>query len=138
MARSKSKASKWSARSARAWALAGKQHGLLSRGDLLALGFSRSAIEHRLMVGRLHFVARGIYAVGWPHLTQERRWMAAVLACGPTAALSHRSAAALWGMGKERARQVDVSVNGERCRPGVRARIRPALPATEIGHNKED
>ena len=50
-----------------------------------------------LRTGRLHRVARGVYAVGWPQLTPKRRWMAAVLACGDGAVLSHRSAAALWG-----------------------------------------
>ena len=126
--------SKSDARSARAWALAGKQHGMVSRRDLLALGFSPRAVEHRLAKGRLHLVTRGVYAVGWPALTQERRWMAAVLACGKGAALSHRSAAALWDIGEERAGQVDVSVR-RRCehrRAGIRARSRPALPAEDI------
>lgn len=60
--------------------------------------------------------------------------MAAVLACGEGAVLSHRSAAALWGIGTERSRQIDVSVR-RRCkvrRPGVRARSRPALPAQDV------
>jgi hypothetical protein len=101
----------------------------VSRGDLLGIGFTTRAIEHRVKLGRLHPVARGIYAVGWPRMTQERRWMAAVLACGPEAVLSHRSAAALWGIGTEVPGRVDVSVR-RRCehrRPGVRARSRPSL-----------
>lgn len=60
--------------------------------------------------------------------------MAAVLACGPGAALSHRSAAALWEIGEQLGREVDVSVR-RRCehrRPGVRARSRPALPAADV------
>lgn len=72
---------------------------------------------------------RGVYAVGWPQLTTKRRWMAAVLACGDAAALSHRSAAALWGIGTERPKIVDVSVR-RRCelrRPGLRVRGRPTL-----------
>jgi Protein of unknown function (DUF559)/AbiEi antitoxin C-terminal domain len=72
--------------------------------------------------------------VGWPHLTRERRWMAAVLACGEGAALSHRSAAALWGIGKERGGQIDVSIR-RRCRhrrPGIHARSRPALWPEDI------
>ncbi len=122
------------AKSARAWAWAGEQHGLLARRDLLELGFGHAAIEHRLATGRLHRVMRGVYAVGWPGLTRERRWMAAVLACGPEAALSHRSAAALWGIGEERRRLVNVSVR-RRCevRPArVRARSRPSLPAGDV------
>jgi uncharacterized protein DUF559 len=77
---------------------------------------------------------RGIYAVGWPRLTRERRWMAAVLACGDGAALSHRSAAALWGIGTESADRIDVSV-ARLCRVrrrGLWVRSRPALAATEI------
>ncbi|MGC1852729.1 MAG: type IV toxin-antitoxin system AbiEi family antitoxin domain-containing protein [Solirubrobacterales bacterium] len=129
MARSKS-----DVRSAHAWALAGKQHGIVTRRDLLDLGFSREAIDHRLTTGRLHLVTRGVYAVGWPGLTRERRWMAAVLACGKHAALSHHSAAALWGIGKEHRGQIDVSVR-RRCelrRAGIRARGRPSLPRRDI------
>jgi hypothetical protein len=117
-----------------AWARAGRQHGIVSRRDLLALGFDPRSIEHRVAKGRLHPVRRGIYAVGWPRLTPERRWMAAVLACGPEAALSHHSAAALWGIGKERGGRIDVSVR-RHCylrQPGIRARSRPSLPADDI------
>jgi Protein of unknown function (DUF559) len=60
--------------------------------------------------------------------------MAAVLACGESAALSHRSAAALWGIGTERGAQIEVSVRRhcEHRRAGIRARSRPTLPASEI------
>ncbi len=73
-------------------------------------GLVRDPIEHRVAQGRLHLVMRGVYAVGWPELTQKRRWMAAILAGGDGAALSHRSAAALWGVGTERSGWIDVSV----------------------------
>jgi hypothetical protein len=79
-------------------------------------------------------MARGIYAVGWPQLTQKRRWMAAVLAGGDEAALSHRSAATLWEIGTERAGRIDVSVR-RRCelrRPGLRIRGRPTLAPEDI------
>jgi len=72
---------------------------------------------------------RGVYAVGWPRLTEKRRWMAAVLACGEGAMLSHRSAAALWDIGTEKAGRIDVSVR-RRCelrRPGLRVHGRPSL-----------
>jgi hypothetical protein len=114
--------------------MAGRQHGIVTRRDLLALGFSPQAITHRIAKGRLHPIARGVYAVGWPRLTRDRRWMAAVLACGKGAVLSHRSAAALWGIGAERRGQIDVSVR-RRCEPrraGIRARGRPSLPAGDI------
>jgi hypothetical protein len=52
------------ARSATAWELARRQHGVLTRRDLHALGFSESAIRHRLATGRLHVIGRGVYAVG--------------------------------------------------------------------------
>jgi Protein of unknown function (DUF559) len=126
--------SKSAARSARAWELAGKQHGIVARRQLLGLGFGSRSIEHRIRSGRLHPVERGIYAVGWPQLTEKRRWMAAVLACGEGAALSHRSAAALLGIGTERSGLVDVSVC-RRCelrRAGMRIRGRPALAAVDI------
>src|ERR1041384_7458374 len=88
-------------RSRKSWVLAGRQHGIVARRQLLALGFSARSIEHRIARGRLHPVMHGVYAVGWPKLTTRRRWMAAVLACGDEAVLSHRSAAALWGIGTE-------------------------------------
>jgi uncharacterized protein DUF559 len=103
----------------------------------LELGFSPKAIKHRIGVGRLHPVARGVYAVGRRQLSREGRWMAAVLACGPGAALSHRSAAALWGLGKEHPDYVEVSVlrgSGSRLR-GIRCHRRPSLPSTEITHH---
>jgi len=60
--------------------------------------------------------------------------MAAVLACGPGAALSHRSAAALWGFGEEHRDYIDVSVRrGSEARlRGVRCHRRPTLPANAI------
>lgn len=67
-------------------------------------------------------------------MTRERRWMAAVLVCGETAALSHWSAAAFWGIGAERVGQIDVSVR-RRCehrRAGIRMRCRPSLSAEDI------
>jgi Protein of unknown function (DUF559) len=121
-------------RSRQAWGLAGRQHGIVARRQLLELGFNSREIEHRVGRGRLHLVMRGIYAVGWPELTQKRRWMAAVLACGDGAMLSHRSAAALWEIGTERRGVVDVSV-ARRCelkRPGLCVRGRPSLPPEDI------
>ena len=76
---------------------------------------------------------RGVYAVGWPQMTRERRWMAAVLACGDRAVLSHRSAAALWNIGTERKGVVDVSVTrrAELKRPSLHVRGRPSLSTTD-------
>src|SRR4051812_33547240 len=79
-------------------ALAARQHGVVSRAQLAALGLGAGAIKHRLALGRLHPLYRGVYAVGHRSLRPEAWWLAAVLAAGPDAVLSHRSAAALWGM----------------------------------------
>jgi very-short-patch-repair endonuclease len=49
-------------------------------------------------LGRLRPVHRGVYTIGHRLLSRDGRWMAAVLACGPTAVLSHLAAAALWGI----------------------------------------
>jgi very-short-patch-repair endonuclease len=120
-------------RSRQAWELAARQHGIVTRRQLLALGFGRRSIEHRVARGRLFPVSLGVYAVGWPALDRRRQWMAAILAGGDGAALSHRSAAALWEIGKE-GRWIDVSVR-RRCelrRPGVRFRGRPSLAPDDI------
>jgi very-short-patch-repair endonuclease/predicted transcriptional regulator of viral defense system len=121
-------------RSAEAWRLAGRQQGIVTRSQLLALGFGSRSIEHRINRGRLFAVSPGVYAVGWPALSRSRGWMAAVLAGGNAAALSHLSAAALWGIGKEKPGRIDVSVR-RRCalrRPGICFRGRPSLPARDI------
>jgi len=76
--------------------VAARQYGLVSRAQLRALGLAESTIGSRIAAGRLHRVHRGVCAVGHPVLAPRARWMAAVLTCGPDAALSHASAAALW------------------------------------------
>lgn len=121
-------------RSREAWELARQQHGVLARHQLLALGFGPRSIEHRLRKGRLHSVMPGIYVVGRPQLTQKSHWMAAVLACGDNAAISHRSAAALWRIGREAPRHIDVSVRRSTRvqRPGLRVRRRPSLSSPDI------
>jgi very-short-patch-repair endonuclease len=79
-------------------ALAGVQHGVVSRTQLLAAGISERQIEWRLRTERLHRVRRGVYAVGHGALSHLGVWMAAVLVAGERAALSHWSAASLWRM----------------------------------------
>jgi hypothetical protein len=74
-------------------ALAYRQHGVVSVGQLHGLGFSKSAIEKAVRRGRLHSLDRSVYAVGHTRLDPHGRCFAAVFACGPGAVLSHHSAA---------------------------------------------
>jgi very-short-patch-repair endonuclease len=116
-------------------ALAEDQHGVVSRGQLLELGCDRGLITHRLKRGALRQVHRGVYTMGHRLLSQQGRWMAAVLACGPDAVLSHRAAAALWGM--RGGAWVEVTVrNGLRGRVGFevhRANLPPDERTTHRG-----
>jgi very-short-patch-repair endonuclease len=110
---------------------ASRQHGVVARAQLLALGMDRNAIAYRRRVGRLHALHRGVYAVGHPRLSPEGRFMAAVLAAGPGAVLSHRSAGVLWGLLANRDDAVDVTVVRQlHQRRGVRVhRVRSLAPA---------
>ena len=116
------------------WALARRQHGAVTRTQLLALGLSRQAIEHRISRGRLYPVRRGVYALGRPELSRSGTWLAAVLACGPDAALSHTSAAALWEIRPENGGRIEVSVPASRrvSRPGIVVHRRAALAPSEV------
>lgn len=79
-------------------ALAERQHGVVAHRQLKEMGIGRGAIEHRLACGRLHRIHRCVYAVGHRILTPDGWRMAAVLAAGPGAVLSHHSAAELWAL----------------------------------------
>jgi Protein of unknown function (DUF559)/Transcriptional regulator, AbiEi antitoxin len=87
-----------------------RQHALLTIPQLQLHGLSKAAVAKRAKDGRLYRIHRGVYAVGRPDLTQRGHWMAAVLACGPRAVLSHRSAAALHGIRQDNRSKTDVSV----------------------------
>jgi very-short-patch-repair endonuclease len=79
--------------------LAGRQHGVMAWRQLEDAGFRRNAITVRLRTGRLHRVHAGVYSLAPRQLlTRQGWWMAAVLASGPEALLSHHTAAALWGL----------------------------------------
>jgi hypothetical protein len=99
--------------------LARRQHGIVSRAQLVALGVSEAAIDGRVRRGRLHRVHQAVYVVGYPTLTRNARFMAAVLACGKGAALSHFSAAVLWGMLNDGGGAIHVTAAGRRRRPGL-------------------
>jgi hypothetical protein len=117
--------------SAEAWQLVERQHGVISRAQLLDLGLSSDSIAHRVGTGRLHPVATGVYAAGRPDLPRSGRWFAALLSCGPTAVLSHRSAGALWGIVPDdlTISEVTVSTVVRRHRPGVAVHCRALTPS---------
>jgi very-short-patch-repair endonuclease len=113
-------------------ALAARQHGVVARRQLLGLGLAAGAIDRRIEHGRLHPLHPGVYAVGHRIVSQHGRWMAAVLACGPRAVLSHRSAAALWNIRGTTKSRIDVTVPSDlRRRPGLHPHC-AVLPPDEI------
>jgi very-short-patch-repair endonuclease len=120
------------------WQLVDRQHGVVSRRQLLELGYGPDAIKHRVAAGRLHRVMAGVYAVGRPQLTQPGRWMAAVLSCGPDAVLSHGSAAALWGIRSVSTGRVEVSVpiRVRRSPAGIVVHRRAILAAGEVTRHR--
>jgi very-short-patch-repair endonuclease len=103
-------------------AVAARQHGVVTRAQLLDAGLSRSAISRRVERSALHRLYPKVYALGHANLSQEGRWMAAVLAAGEGAALSHLPAALLWQIWRRRMPAgVDVVTSGQRRdRRGVR------------------
>ena len=116
-------------------AIAPRQHGLVTYAQLLAAGIRRGAVEHRVRVGRLIRVHRGVYAVGHLHAGSLARWMAAVLACGERAVLSHLSALAHWELRPSSATKVHVTVptcGGRRPRRGIVVHRSSALAPLEV------
>jgi very-short-patch-repair endonuclease len=118
---------------------AARQHGVITHRQLLDSGLSRSAIAKRAHRGRLHRMHQGVYAVGHTGFGVQGRWMAAVLASGADAALSHGSAAALWGLLRPISGPVDVSVPTQagRCgRAGIRLHRCASLRADQITRHR--
>lgn len=111
------------------------QHGVISTAQLSGVGLDSDAITRRTRAGRLHRIHQGVYAVGHRGLGIEGRWMAAVLACGRGAVLSHRSAAALWRLLPIANGRVTVSVpvvGGRAKRPGIRLYRSSTLIAGQV------
>ena len=101
-------------------ALAARQHGIVSRAQLLQLGLSDDAIASRIGAGWLCRVHRAVFTVGRHPLTLHGRLLAAVWCLGGRAVLSHRSAAVLWGLLPETGPRVDVTVpSGGRGRKAI-------------------
>lgn len=112
--------------------IAKRQYGLVSRDQLAEIGIGKSATSIRLHTGRLHQVHAGVYLVGHGLLSRQGRWMAAVLATGPQAVLSHWSAAALWMIRPSSRSAVDVTTpHKSRSWDGVQ-RHHKALPSDEV------
>jgi very-short-patch-repair endonuclease len=113
--------------------LAGRQHGVVALDQLEALRLSPSGVRSRVARGLLHRIHYGVYAVGHPLLSAKGRWMAAVLACGAGAALSHRSAAALQGLLAVGSR-LEVSSPGRsgRSRPGIEVHSGATLAPSDV------
>ena len=119
---------------AAAWHLVESQHGVVARRQLLGLGFSTKAIEHRLASGRLRSLWPGVYAVGRPQVDRRGWWMAAVLRSGHQAVLSHQTAAMLWRMLRalEGPIQVSVPLGRVRRQPGIVAHRRARLDESDV------
>lgn len=113
--------------------IAGRQHGIVSSMQLAGAQITRREIAGALQTGRLHRLHIGVYAVGHVPVTAHARWMAAVLACGPGAVLSHRSAATLWRIREAETNRTEVSIppGSGRRRPGI-ALHRHALRAQDV------
>jgi hypothetical protein len=115
-------------------AFARTRHGVVTTSELGAFGLSPAAVARRAADGRLFRQHRGVYSVGRPDLTVAGRRMAAVLACGPDAVLSHRSSAAQHGLLTDERQRPDVTIPGPRARPrpGVRVHSSTTLTAPDI------
>jgi len=115
-------------------AIAATQHGLITSAQLAAIGVGATTVHHWVSTGRLHRIHRGVFAVGHPRMNDRGRWLAAVLACGDGAVLSHRAAAALHGIRPDSATLIDVSAAGRpgRTRRGIRLHRGEQLRDAEI------
>jgi very-short-patch-repair endonuclease len=107
---------------------------VITTQQLIDLGFSPKAIKHRVARRRLHPLRRGVYAVGRLELTLKGQFMAAVLACGDRAVLSHESAAMLWGIREPKVGPIHVSIpsTGGRRRAGVVIHRRRSLRKQDV------
>ncbi len=113
--------------------LAGRQHGMVARRQLLELGMTETMVKVRLRHGSLHRIHHGVFAYGHRSVTVEARWMAAVLAYGPDAVLSHRSAGQLWGLVPRSRIRPEVTRPGRAGERPYLVAHRGSLPGDEVG-----
>jgi hypothetical protein len=117
--------------------LAEGQWGVVSLAQLRGLGLGERAVQQRAQVGRVRRVHRGVYAVGHAPLRREGRWLAAVLACGEGAVLSHVSAAAHWGLLQIDATLIEVTTPvSRRGTAGVRRHRSRSLIARDTTNHQ--
>jgi very-short-patch-repair endonuclease/predicted transcriptional regulator of viral defense system len=114
--------------------LAAAQHGVVARRQLLATGIASSMIDRRVASGHLVPLHRGVFAVGHARLHRNGYWVAAVLAAGPGAVLSHRDAAALHGLRPpgDRARYEVTTTGRATSTPKVRVHRTTTLGADDV------
>ena len=114
-------------------AIVGHQYGVLSLAQLALTGLNDWAVRERARTGRLHRVHRGVYSVAPPRLLFPSGWaMAAVLASGPYAALSHRSAAWWWGLTARHGGRVHLTRPGSATRRRAGFVIHGTLEPLEV------
>jgi very-short-patch-repair endonuclease/predicted transcriptional regulator of viral defense system len=130
--------------------IAARQYGVISSEQLRELGLDKFWVRRRVVAGLLHPLHRGVYAVGRPGLSLRGRYLAAVLACGPGAVLSHRAAAHLWGLRPNAAGRVEVTIGRNQSGPAgartYRARalapqdvaVRDGIPVTSVARTLLD
>ena len=111
---------------------AARRWGVLSRAQLRALGAAPATVDYWVRSRRLDVVYRGVYAVGGAVLRPEGHRLAAVLACGRHAVLSHRSAAAHWGLLATDQERIDLMAPASRHGiPGIRLHRTRSLDAQD-------
>jgi len=102
--------------------LAAKQHGRVAWRQLVDARVDRHQIQRWLQDGRLRAIHRGVYAVGHIAASVQARYMAAVLAGGAGAVLSHRAAGYLLKLLRlawPPAPEITVPTTAHRRRPGI-------------------
>ena len=115
--------------------VADAQQGRISREQLIAIGFTDAMIKARLRSGALRRIHQGVYAVGHMVETPYGDEVAALLACGERAVLSHLTAAFIWEMVPARANPVHVTMartSGTRSRPGIRIHRSVSMTRADI------